>query len=372
MAVTSPTEPPQIAWKNRRKEDPEARMTFIEHLGELRARIVRIGIAILVGTVIAYVFYDWIFYVVTQPLMPVQAHREKLEEQYGAPAPGVAGNWTIVAPIGNFTARQATPEDLAKAGVTAITPGTAPSPDTADQTATPAESTPPNSEAIPAAPNPYYVWEFPKDGFQGLLVRPVETEEEEGMKWVMQNPLEGFMTQFKLAVLFGIVFASPYIVYQICAFIFPGLTSGERSVAMFLLMGSSSLSLAGVTVVYFFIFPNILPFLLAWTPPGVFLQLRVNETIPFILKSILGFAVAFQFPMVVLLLVYLDLLTTEVLKKQRRVAIVIIFIAAAILTPGADPGSMLMMALPLMLLYEVSIWLSYFVIKRRDRKKQNA
>jgi sec-independent protein translocase protein TatC len=97
--------------------------------------------------------------------------------------------------------------------------------------------------------------------------------------------------------------------------------------------------------------------------------LRMNETVSFILMALLAFAIAFQFPMVVLILVYLGLLSPDTLKKHRRVAIVGMAIVSALLTP-ADIFSMIVMLVPLILLYELSIWASYLVLRRQKASAQ--
>jgi sec-independent protein translocase protein TatC len=208
------------------------------------------------------------------------------------------------------------------------------------------------SEAPPDAPNANPASAPPK---QPATAAPA---------WTALNPLEPFLVQLKLSAYAGIVLALPVVVYQICAFVFPGLTPRERNAARFLLIGSAFFVVAGVAVAYFGVFPLVLPYLMLWVPAGVSIQLRMSETIALIIKGLLGFAIAFQFPMVVLVLVYLDLLSPETLKKYRRIALVVLLFASGILTPP-DPISMLVMWVPLALLYEVSIWMSYAMIKRR-------
>jgi sec-independent protein translocase protein TatC len=117
-------------------------------------------------------------------------------------------------------------------------------------------------------------------------------------------------------------------------------------------------------VAYFGVFPLVLPYLLEWTPEGVTVQLRMSETINIILLGMVGFAVAFQFPMAVLALVYVGVLTPEMLRKQRRLAIVGLAVAAAVLTPP-DPISMIIMLVPLVLLYEFSIVVGSFIARKR-------
>jgi len=137
-------------------------------------------------------------------------------------------------------------------------------------------------------------------------------------------------------------------------------------VVQILITGCSILAIIGVGVAYFGVFPLVLPYLLQWVPDWVQVNLRLNETLSIIAFLLLGFSVAFQFPMAVLVLVYIGLLTPQTLKKYRKLAIIGMSIISAVLTPP-DPFSMLIMLAPLVCLYESSIWLSYLVILRKRR-----
>jgi sec-independent protein translocase protein TatC len=106
-----------------------------------------------------------------------------------------------------------------------------------------------------------------------------------------------------------------------------------------------------------------MPYLLQWTPEGVVTQLRMSETISIIIIGLVGFAVAFQFPIGVLVLVYMGVLTPKTLKEHRRIALVSMALASAILTPP-DPFSMLIMLIPMAVLYEVSILVAMVVARR--------
>jgi len=263
-------------------------MTFTEHLGELRMRIIRSGLAIVVGFLVCYGFSNQIFNIVRRPLSP-----------------------------------------LREAGIL--------------------------RDDAPAA--------------QGQLDTQ-ETDHSKDRKeptWTILNPLEPFLVRLRLAAYCGLVVALPVVLYQICAFVFPGLTARERKAARILLFGCTLLVIAGVSVAYFLMFPLVLPYLMQWTPEGVALQLRMNETVSLVIRGLFAFAIAFQFPMVVLILVYLGLLTPATLRKYRKFAIVLAALLAALVTPP-DPFSMIVMMCPLIVLYELSIWVSYFLVWRKRRE----
>jgi sec-independent protein translocase protein TatC len=190
--------------------------------------------------------------------------------------------------------------------------------------------------------------------------------ESGGVSWTVLSPMEPFIVKLKIAAYGGIFVALPYILYQICAFIFPGLTLTERRAVRFMLFGSSILAVCGSALAYWLIFPYVLPMIISLVPAFVHVQLRLNETLSIILKGIAGFGLAFQMPMVILVLVFLGILTPATLQAYRKIAIVIIFVVAAILTPP-DPVSMMLMAIPLLGLYELSVWISYAIVRRRAK-----
>lgn len=187
-----------------------------------------------------------------------------------------------------------------------------------------------------------------------------------GVSWVVLTPFEPVLVKLKISAYAGLVMALPFIVYQICAFVFPGLTATEKRIVRTMLFSGFALALAGVSVAYFLIFPPVLTSIIQYAPAWVRVTLRLNDTLSVILKGIMAFGVAFQMPMVIVVLVYLGILSPATLKAYRKVAIVIIFVLAAILTPP-DPISQTLMALPLIGLYEVSIWVSYAVVRRNAK-----
>jgi len=189
----------------------------------------------------------------------------------------------------------------------------------------------------------------------------------QSVKWITLTPLEIILVKLRFSAYGAVLLSFPYIVYHICAFIFPGLKPSERRLVRYLLFGCSALAVAGALIAFFGVFPLVLPYLMSFTPDFVETQLRLSDTLSLILKGVMGFAIAFQFPMVVLILVYMGVLTPEMLKNHRRVAIVGLFVIGAILTPP-DPVSLLLMALPLVLLYEFSIWASYIMVRRKRAK----
>lgn len=188
------------------------------------------------------------------------------------------------------------------------------------------------------------------------------------VKWITIRPMESMSVALRLAMTCGIFVCTPHIIYEICAFVFPGLKPNERRMALFLIVGCSVLALFGAAVAYFLVLPQLINLMKDWTPEIVTQQLQMADTIDFEVFLLLAFAAAFQFPMILMILLFLGIVTRDSLKQYRRHAIVLLSIAAAAITPTTDPISFLAMWVPLALMYEGCIWISYFF----ERKKKPA
>jgi len=185
------------------------------------------------------------------------------------------------------------------------------------------------------------------------------------VQWVTNKPLESMTVALRLAGTFAVIICTPHILYEICAFVFPGLKPKERRVASVLIVGCSCLAIVGAGVAYFLVSPQLIGLMMDWTPEFVRQQLQMSETIAFEIFLLLAFAVAFQFPMAVLVLVYLGVVSQKMLRDYRRYAFVLLAIGAAALTPTTDPISFLAMWGPLVVMYEACVWIAYAI----DRKK---
>lgn len=183
-------------------------------------------------------------------------------------------------------------------------------------------------------------------------------------------PQEFFFTQIKIAMFGGLVIAFPLIAAQIYKFVAPGLYRNERRAFLPFLVASPILFLIGAALVYFFFTPMVMWFFLAMQQVGpdqevqISLLPRVSEYLSLIMTLIFSFGLVFQLPVVTTLMARVGLLTSEGLKEKRKYAIVIAFVVAAILTPP-DPISQLGLALPTILLYEISIWTARMVENKR-------
>ena len=186
-------------------------------------------------------------------------------------------------------------------------------------------------------------------------------------------PQEFFFTQVKLAMFGGMVIAFPLIATQIYKFIAPGLYKNERNAFLPFLIASPILFLMGASLVYFFFTPMVMWFFLAMQQAGTDEQVqisllpKVSEYLSLIMTLIFSFGLVFQLPVVTSLMTRVGMLSSKALVEKRRWAIVIAFVVAAVLTPP-DPMSQIGLAIPTILLYEVSIWAARLI--ERDQVKQ--
>ncbi|WP_420845859.1 twin-arginine translocase subunit TatC [Nitratireductor alexandrii] len=220
---------------------------------------------------------------------------------------------------------------------------------------------------------------FAKDIFN-LLVIPFQWAtawaglDADKVDLIYTAPQEFFFTQIKLAMFGGLVIAFPVIAGQIYKFVAPGLYRNERRAFLPFLIASPILFLIGGALVYFFFTPMVMWFFLSMqqVSPDQEIQIsllpKVSEYLSLIMTLIFSFGLVFQLPVVTTLMTRVELLSSAGLADKRKYAIVIAFIVAAVLTPP-DPVSQLGLALPTILLYEVSIWLARMVEKKRAEER---
>ncbi len=181
------------------------------------------------------------------------------------------------------------------------------------------------------------------------------------------SPTEAFFEYCKLAFFSGLFIASPLVLYQVWAFVSAGLNQKERRVVVFALPFSVTLFLGGVVFAYFFVLPWSLRFLIDFAGPNVYPILSISEYLSFVIMLLLAFGIVFELPVVVMILSKLGIVTPSFLSRNRKFAIVAIFIAAAVITPTPDAFTQCLMAVPMLFLYELSIWISRFVYKKGDK-----
>ncbi|MBW3098124.1 twin-arginine translocase subunit TatC [Pseudohoeflea coraliihabitans] len=189
-------------------------------------------------------------------------------------------------------------------------------------------------------------------------------------------PQEFFFTQIKIAMFGGLVLAFPVIAAQIYKFVAPGLYKNERHAFMPFLIASPILFLLGAALVYFFFTPMVMWFFLSMEQTGgtgeasIMLLPKVSEYLGLIMTLIFAFGLVFQLPVVTTLMARVGLVSAKGLAEKRKYAIVIAFVAAAILTPP-DPVSQIGLALPTILLYEIAIYCARLVERKRAALAEN-
>lgn len=186
-----------------------------------------------------------------------------------------------------------------------------------------------------------------------LLITPY------GQKLQVLGPTEGITIYFRVALTAGLVLAMPFLVYQFFMFILPGLEPNEKQYVLWGVPFATLLFLIGVGFAWYVLTPAAVSFLSAWQPEIFIQQWQSREYIPFVTSLVFWVGISFETPLIIFIMAKLGLVTPQFLIKQWRFAIVIIAIAAAMITPTVDPFNMGLVMLPLIILYGLSILLSY-------------
>jgi sec-independent protein translocase protein TatC len=183
---------------------------------------------------------------------------------------------------------------------------------------------------------------------------------------VFISPTEAFFVTVKLSILVGIVGAMPFILYQVWRYVGVALKKKERKYLIYFGPLSYVLFLMGATFAFRGVLPLGIKFLLSFSRENITPLITLNSYVGFLGKMITAFGLMFELPLVILLLSKLGIVTPEVLKKGRKYAIVAIFVMAAVLTPP-DVVSQIMLAAPVLLMYEIGVWICVVVTKKRVR-----
>ncbi len=183
---------------------------------------------------------------------------------------------------------------------------------------------------------------------------------------VVLGPLDGFALRLNVTAYGGVIIASPIILYQLWRFITPGLKANERRYALPFVFATVGLFLIGAFVAWI-TFPHALGFLHAVSGPVTTL-LSAQKYLSLIMTLMAIFGLTFEFPVVLVALELAGVLTPEKLAKFRRIAILIIVVLAAVVTPSSDPFSMLAMAIPMLLFYELSIVIGKLLKRSRPAR----
>jgi sec-independent protein translocase protein TatC len=348
----------------------DSTMTFGEHLEELRVRLWRAVIGLAIGVSVTMYYGDKVMEVVTKPIdnaLKARADGTHVADEIARAMNRIFGRKTddpksapkaepsevpdpktitiAFHPTALLTAlHEADPErfPLPAKKPAATTPNLKPgdAPKTSDGAAQ-SDSAEKSIRLKVSAP------EF--EQFQKAF--------EQQQRPIVLTVQEGFMTWLKVSFVAGLVFSSPWVIYQLWLFVAAGLYPHERKYVHVYLPFSTFLFLGGAAFCFFCVFPFVLDFLLAFSESlKLQPQIRLAEWIDFAIMLPVMFGISFQLPLVMLFLERLSIFGVKDFTEKRRIAILVITIISMVLTP-AEPYSMVMMMMPLIVLYEMGIWI---------------
>ncbi|CCH50440.1 twin-arginine translocase subunit TatC [Pseudodesulfovibrio piezophilus] len=297
--------------------EEEGHMSLLDHLGELRLRLTRAFIAVAVGMVACYGFADKLFDILMQPMIDV--FQKQMAEH-------------PLLPIGFY-------EDLRKV-----------------------------LSDLMVAQGMQHADKV--DIFVNGLQKALMQVAQEG-HFQYTYPAEAFFSHIKISIVAGLFLVSPYVFAQIWGFIAPGLYAHERKWMIPMAVISALFFTAGGLFGYFIVFPYGFEFFAGFASNGIQFTPKLNEYLSFCLKLLFAFGFVFELPLFIFFLARLGMVSSKTLREKRKYAILIGFVVAAILTPP-DPFTQCLMAGPLIMLYELGIWVAFFFGKKEKRhlKKQ--
>ncbi|MBK7953859.1 MAG: twin-arginine translocase subunit TatC [Candidatus Accumulibacter sp.] len=203
-----------------------------------------------------------------------------------------------------------------------------------------------------------------------LLAQPLLATLPQGGQMIATDVIGVFLVPMKVALMVAFLVALPYVLYQVWAFVAPGLYAHEKRLALPLVAASVLLFFIGMAFAYFLVFPTVFGFMAQVAPEGVAWMTDIEKYLSFVLTTFIAFGVTFEVPVVVVVLVYAGIVDVAKLKEWRPYVIVGAFVVGAVFTPP-DVISQLMMAIPLCLLFELGLFLARFVGRRSARNTPN-
>ena len=199
-----------------------------------------------------------------------------------------------------------------------------------------------------------------------LLAQPLLAKLPSGGQMIATDVVGVFLVPMKVALMVAFLIALPYVLYQVWAFVAPGLYAHEKRLALPLVAASVVLFFVGMAFAYFLVFPTVFGFMAKIAPEGVAWMTDIEKYLSFVLSTFVAFGVTFEVPVIVVVLVGIGVVDIAKLKEIRPYVIVGAFVIGAIFTPP-DVISQLMLAIPLCLLYELGILLARFAGRRPER-----
>jgi sec-independent protein translocase protein TatC len=193
-----------------------------------------------------------------------------------------------------------------------------------------------------------------------------------GLKLNVFKLTEGFIIRLKVSAIAALMAGLPFFVFQVWRFILPAIAREDRMFTRLSLLASIFLFYGGMVFVFFGLVPFAVKVMLGFVTPEMLSTIGANDYVSFVLLFCVLMGVLFEFPIVVMVLTRIGMLTPAFLITKRKYAIVLIFVLSAVITPTQDVLTMLVVSLPLILLYEISIMISRFTVVRKKRKALEA
>jgi sec-independent protein translocase protein TatC len=204
-----------------------------------------------------------------------------------------------------------------------------------------------------------------------LLAAPLVAQLPAGATLIATSVISPFLVPLKIMLMAAFLLALPVVLYQVWAFVAPGLYSHEKKLVLPLVVSSTVLFFMGVAFCYFFVFGQVFAFIQSFAPKSITAAPDIEAYLSFVLTMFIAFGMAFEVPIVVIVLARMNVVTIQKLKDFRSYFIVLAFIIAAIITPP-DVVSQLALAIPMCLLYEVGIWAAQLFIKHTQAPDADA
>jgi sec-independent protein translocase protein TatC len=195
-----------------------------------------------------------------------------------------------------------------------------------------------------------------------ILAAPLIAHLPKGATLIATSVISPFVVPLKILLMAAFLVALPVVLYQVWAFVAPGLYSHEKKLVLPLVVSSTLLFLIGVAFCYFFVFGKVFSFIQSFAPKSITAAPDIEAYLSFVLTMFLAFGAAFEVPIVVVVLARMNIVPVHKLKEFRGYFVVLAFIIAAVITPP-DVVSQLALAVPMCLLYEVGIWAAQIFIK---------
>ena len=210
-------------------------------------------------------------------------------------------------------------------------------------------------------PGPAHIYDF--------LAAPMLASLPHGAKMIATGVAAPFLVPMKVTLVLALIIALPWVFYQAWAFVAPGLYAHEKRLVLPLVISSSLLFMLGVAFCYFLVFGRVFHFITDFAPTSIAVMPDIENYLDFVMSMCLAFGAAFEVPVVVVILVRMGLVSVEKFKAMRRYAVVVAFVISAIVTPP-DAISMLALAIPMCLLFELGLLLAPIFVRVSQAPKE--